>query len=218
MSQDRMIRLLIVDDHPVVRTGLRHLFETEAGFEVAGEASDGAAALEAVVRERPDIVLMDLQMPVMDGVEAIRHIRALPQPPPVLVLTTYDSDAQILAAIEAGAAGYLLKDAERDTLFASVRSAARGGSPLAPTVAARLVHSLGRGGPRTPEPLTGRELEVVRLVARGASNREIARELRLSEATVKTHLIHIFEKLDVGDRTSAVTTALERGLIQLPRG
>ncbi len=218
MSQNAVIRLLIVDDHPVVRTGLRHLFETEAGFDVVAEAADGAAAVESVVEEHPDVVLMDLQMPVMDGVEAIGRIRALPQPPPILVLTTYDSDAQILAAIEAGATGYLLKDAERDTLFASVRSAARGGSPLAPSVAARLVHRLGSGSARTLEPLTGRELEVVRLVARGASNREIARDLRLSEATVKTHLLHIFEKLGVADRTSAVTTALERGLIQLPRG
>lgn len=218
MSQNAVIRLLIVDDHPVVRTGLRHLFETEAGFDVVAEAADGAAAVESVVEEHPDVVLMDLQMPVMDGVEAIGRIRALPQPPPILVLTTYDSDAQILAAIEAGATGYLLKDAERDTLFASVRSAARGGSPLAPSVAARLVHRLGSGSARTLEPLTGRELEVVRLVARGASNREIARDLRLSEATVKTHLLHIFEKLGVAARTSAVTTALERGLIQLPRG
>ena len=211
------IRLLIVDDHPVVRTGLRHLFETEAGFDVVAEAADGAAAVESVVELRPDIVLMDLQMPVMDGVEAIRRIRALPQPPPVLVLTTYDSDAQILAAIEAGATGYLLKDAERDTLFASVQGAVRSGSPLAPTVAARLVHRLGSGSGRTLDPLTARELDVVRLVARGASNREIARDLRISEATVKTHLLHIFEKLGVADRTSAVTTALERGLIDLPR-
>ncbi len=212
------VRLLIVDGHPVVRTGLRHLFETGDGFEVAGEAADGQAAVDAVVRGRPDVVLMDLQMPVMDGVEAIRRIRALPDPPPILVLTTYDSDVQILAAIEAGAAGYLLKDAERDTLFTSVRSAAAGGSPIAPAVAARLVRHLGGGAGRAPEPLTARELDVVRLVARGASNREIARDLRVSEATVKTHLLHIFEKLGVGDRTSAVTTALERGLIRLQGG
>lgn len=218
MNRNRPIRLVIADDHPVVRTGLRHLFETEAGFEVVADVADGASAVEAVVREAPDLVLMDLQMPGVDGVEAIQRISALPHPPPVLVLTTYDSDAQILAAIEAGATGYLLKDVERDTLFASVRSAVRGGSPLAPTVAARLVQHLGSGSSRAPEPLTGRELEVVRLVARGASNREIARDLHLSEATVKTHLIHVFEKLGVADRTSAVTTALERGLIQLPHG
>jgi DNA-binding NarL/FixJ family response regulator len=210
------IGLLIVDDHPVVRTGLRHLFETEPGFVVVAEAADGLAAVEAVARDAPDLVLMDLQMPVMDGVEAIRRIRAMPSAPPVLVLTTYDSDAQILAAVEAGAAGYLLKDAPREVLFSSVRSAVAGGSPLAPTVAARLLHRLAnRSG--NPEPLTARELDVVRLVAQGASNREIARDLRISEATVKTHLLHIFEKLGVADRTSAVTTALERGLISLPR-
>jgi DNA-binding NarL/FixJ family response regulator len=211
------IRLLIVDDHPVVRTGLRAMFETDAAFVVIAEVADGAAAVDAVEHERPDLVLMDLQMPVMDGVAATRRIRALADPPPVLVLTTYDSDAQILAAIEAGAAGYLLKDTPRETLFASVRSAVAGGSPLAPSVAARLVVHVGRTGERAPESLTSRELDVVRLVARGASNREIARDLRISEATVKTHLLHIFEKLGVGDRTSAVTTALERGLIELPR-
>lgn len=210
------IRLLIADDHPVVRTGLRHLFETEPGFSIAGEAADGATAVAAVLADRPDLVLMDLQMPVMDGVEAIRRIHALPDPPPVLVLTTYDSDTQILAAVEAGATGYLLKDAPRETLFASVRSAVAGGSPLAPTVAARLLQHVGRRDASASEPLSPRELDVVRLVARGASNREIARDLRISEATVKTHLLHIFEKLDVADRTSAVTTALNRGLIDLP--
>jgi DNA-binding NarL/FixJ family response regulator len=218
----RPIRLLIVDDHPVVRTGLRGMFETDPGFCVVGEAADGAAAVATIDAsgsgaERPDVVLMDLQMPVMGGVEAIRRVRALADPPPVLVLTTYDSDAQILAAIEAGATGYLLKDAPRETLFASVRSAAAGGSPIAPAVAARLVAHLQRDPAGGPEPLSAREVEVIALVARGASNREIARDLRISEATVKTHLIHIFEKLGVGDRTSAVTSALERGLIELPR-
>ncbi len=210
------LRLVLVDDHPVVRTGLRGMFESDPGFAVVGEAADGAEAVECVADLRPDVVLMDLQMPVVDGVEAIRRIRALAGPPPVLVLTTYDSDVQILRAIEAGAAGYLLKDAPRETLFAAVRSVAAGGSPLAPTVAARLLGRLGPGGSGGGETLTVRELEVVRLVARGASNREVARDLRISEATVKTHLLKIFAKLGVADRTSAVTSALERGLIELP--
>jgi len=210
------IRLLIADDHPVVRTGLRGMFETDPSFVVVAEAADGAAAVTSVAAERPDVVLMDLRMPVMDGVEAIRRIRAMPDPPPVLVLTTYDSDTQILAAIEAGAAGYLLKDTPRETLFAAVRSAAQGGSPLAPTVAARLLDRVGSRRHGAPDPLTSRELEVVNLVARGASNREIARNLHISEATVKTYLTRIFEKLNVADRTSAVTTALERRLIDLP--
>lgn len=211
------LRLLLVDDHPVVRTGLRGMFESDPGFAVIGEAADGAAGAEQAAALRPDVVLMDLQMPGTDGVEGIRRIRALPGGPPVLVLTTYDSDVQILRAIEAGAAGYLLKDAPRETLFEAVRSVAAGGSPLAPAVAARLLGRLGPGAPaRGGDTLTTRELEVVRLVARGASNREIARDLRISEATVKTHLLKIFEKLGVADRTSAVTTALERGLIELP--
>ncbi len=212
------IRLLIVDDHPVVRTGLRGMFETDPGFAVVGEAADGAQAIEQVVATDPDLVLMDLQMPVLDGVGAIARIRQLADPPPVLVLTTYDSDSQILRAVEAGAAGYLLKDAPIETLFAAVRSAVSGGSPLAPSVAARLMHRLAPVPVGGAEALSGRELEVVALVARGASNKEIAHQLHISEATIKTHLAHIFEKLGVADRTSAVTRAIERGLIELPRG
>jgi DNA-binding NarL/FixJ family response regulator len=210
------VRLLLVDDHPVVRTGLRGMFESDPGFEVVGEAADGGAGATMAADLGPDLVLMDLQMPGVDGVEAIRRIRSRPGGPPVLVLTTYDSDAQILRAIEAGAAGYLLKDAPREELFAAVRSAAAGGSPLAPSVAARIIGRMAGGGGARSDTLTLRELDVVRLVARGASNREIARDLTISEATVKTHLIKIFEKLGVADRTSAVTTAMERGLIELP--
>lgn len=211
------IRVLIVDDHPVVRTGLRGMFETDPGFEVAGEAGDGAGAVELVLTTRPDVVLMDLQMPGVDGVEAITRIRSLPEPPPVLVLTVYDSDAQILRAIEAGASGYLLKDTSREELFAAIKSAITGGSPLAPAVATRLMTRLVQVPNAGPEPLSGRELDVIRRVSLGRSNKEIAYELRISEATVKTHLQHAFEKLGVTDRTSAVTTAIERGFIDLPR-
>lgn len=210
------LRLLLVDDHPVVRTGLRGMFESDPGFEVVGEAADGGTGAAMAAELRPDLVLMDLQMPGVDGVEAIRRIRSVAGGPPVLVLTTYDSDAQILRAIEAGAAGYMLKDAPREELFAAVRSAAAGGSPLAPAVAARILGRMASGGSTRSDVLTVRELDVVRLVARGASNREIARDLLISEATVKTHLLKIFEKLGVADRTSAVTTAMERGLIELP--
>jgi DNA-binding NarL/FixJ family response regulator len=211
-----VIRIVIVDDHPVVRAGLRGMFETDPGFAIVAEAADGEEAIAVVAAGRPDVVLMDLQMPVLDGVVAIGLIRELPDAPRVLVLTTYDSDSQILRAIEAGAAGYLLKDAPRETLFAAVRSTAAGGSPLDPAVAARLLGRMGGRAKDGPEHLTGRELDVVRLAARGASNKEIATDLRISEATVKTHLVHIFAKLGVADRTSAVTTALDRGLIDLP--
>jgi DNA-binding NarL/FixJ family response regulator len=210
------LRVVIADDHPVVRAGLRGLLDGDPDFEVVGEASDGLAAVDATERLRPDIVLMDLQMPIMNGTEAIRRIRANPDAPPVLVLTTYENDGQILGAIEAGAAGYLLKDTPVETLFAAIRSTVEGGSPLAPSVAARVLRRVGRAVGDSG-PLSARELEVLGRVARGRSNGEIARDLRISEATVKTHLIHIFEKLDVADRTSAVTTALQRGIIELPR-
>lgn len=213
----RPIRVLIVDDHPVVRTGLRGMFETDPGFEVAGEAGDGGAAADLVPLVAPDVVLMDLQMPGIDGVEGITRIRALPDAPPVLVLTVYDSDTQILRAIEAGATGYLLKDATREELFSAVRSALAGGSPLAPSVATRLMTRLVAPQSAGSEALSGRELDVIRLVSVGRSNKEIAYDLRISEATVKTHLQHAFEKLGVADRTSAVTTAIERGFIDLPR-
>ncbi|HEX6868004.1 MAG TPA: response regulator transcription factor [Candidatus Limnocylindrales bacterium] len=207
------LRLLIVDDHPVVRNGLAGMLSAQTDMSVIGEAADGEEAVAFVTADRPDLVLMDLRMPVLDGVGAIRRIRALADPPPILVLTTYDADADIVRAIEAGAAGYLLKDAPPADLYDAVRAAAAGGAPLSPAVAARLVHRVRD----TSEALSARELDVLRLVARGASNREVGRDLRISEATVKTHLLHAFEKLEVGDRTSAVTRAIERGLIDLPR-
>jgi DNA-binding NarL/FixJ family response regulator len=214
MTEPRRIRLCIADDHPVVRNGLVGMLTSQPDFEVVGEAADGQEAVDLVASSAPDVVLMDLRMPVMDGLTAIRAIRARPEPPPILVLTTYDADSDIVRAIEAGAAGYLLKDAPPAELYAAVRAAASGGSPLSPAVAARIIHRVRDGGDAA---LSSREADVLRLVARGASNREIGRDLRISEATVKTHLIHVFEKLGVGDRTSAVTRAIERGLIDLPR-
>ncbi len=206
------IRLLIVDDHEVVRAGLQGMLASQPDFEVAGEAADGIEAVEMVERVRPEVILMDLRMPRMNGVEAIRRIRARWPEVHILVLTTYDTDADILPAIEAGATGYLLKDIPRDELFRAVRAASRGESVLAPPVAARL---MGRMRAPAEESLSEREIEVLTLVARGASNREIAHALHISEATVKSHLIHIFGKLGVSDRTAAVTTGLERGIIRL---
>jgi DNA-binding NarL/FixJ family response regulator len=207
------IRLLIADDHPVVRDGLRNMLQGVPDFEVAGEAATGAEAVSMVERLGPDVVLMDLRMPELDGVAATSRIRARFPGTHVLVLTTYDTDADILRAVEAGATGYLLKDAIREHLYAAIRSAARGETALAPAVASRLV-----GRMRTPaeEALTAREIEVLALVAKGASNAAIAAELFISEATVKTHLIHIFGKLGVDDRTAAVVAGLERGIIRLP--
>ncbi len=206
------IRLLIADDHPVVRTGLQGMLTGQPDFEVVGEAADGAEAVALTDQLHPDVVLMDLRMPDMDGVTAIRHIKTRHPEVHILVLTTYDTDADILPAIEAGATGYLLKDAPREDLFRAIRAAARGETVLAPTVAARLV---GRMRAPAQEVLSAREIEVLSLVARGRSNKEIARQLHISEATVKSHLIHIFDKLGVADRTAAVTEALRRGILRL---
>jgi DNA-binding NarL/FixJ family response regulator len=207
------IRLVIADDHPVVRDGLRGMLAGQPGIEIVGEAATGAEAVAVVARERPDVVLMDLRMPAMDGVAATGRIAAEHPGTHVLVLTTYDTDSDILRAVEAGATGYLLKDTPRQELFAAVRAAARGETVLAPAVAARLV-----GHVRAPaeEVLTAREVEVLALVAQGHTNGQAARRLYISEATVKTHLLHIFGKLGVDDRTAAVTTAMERGLLRLP--
>lgn len=207
-----MIRIVIADDHPVVRAGLRALVETQPDLEVVGEASDGAAAVSVCGRREPDVVLMDLRMPDMDGVEATRRITARHPDTAVLVLTTYDSDADILRAVEAGAAGYLLKDAGRDELVDGIRQAAAGKTVLAAAVAGRLVDRMR--GPAQPA-LTRREIDVLELVARGHTNREVADRLSISEATVKTHLLHIYAKLAVDGRTAAVTAALERGIIRL---
>ncbi len=207
-----MIRIVIADDHPVVRAGLRALLETQPDLEVVGEAADGAAAVSVCGRREPDVVLMDLRMPDVDGVEATRRITARHPDTAVLVLTTYDSDADILRAVEAGAAGYLLKDAGRDELVDGIRQAAAGKTVLAAAVAGRLVDRMR--GPAQPA-LTRREIDVLELVARGHTNREVADRLSISEATVKTHLLHIYAKLAVDGRTAAVTAALERGIIRL---
>jgi DNA-binding NarL/FixJ family response regulator len=207
-----MIRLLVVDDHPVVRAGMVAVLGEEDDFEVVGEAANGAEALGLVPRLRPDVVLMDLRMPVMDGAEATARITAQPDPPQVLILTTYDTDADIVRAVEAGARGYLLKDTPREDLIEAVRGVARGETVLAPSVARRLVAQVRQADQR----LTPREIEVLAAVARGGSNSQIGTELFITEATVKTHLIRVFAKLGVDDRTRAVTVALERGLLPSP--
>ena len=205
-----MIRLLLSDDHPVVRAGIRALLESEADLDVIGEAATAEEAVRLAATAGVDLVLMDLQFPgAMQGAEATRRIRSRDGAPRVLVLTNYDTDADILGAIEAGASGYLLKDAPPAELVAAVRAAAVGESALAPAVSSRLDASLAGG-----ERLTVREAEVLTLVATGRSNRDIGRELFLSEATVKSHLVHIFAKLGVGSRTAAVARARELGAIR----
>lgn len=205
------VRVLLVDDHPVVRAGLRALLGATRGLDVVAEAASGELALAMVTEHAPDVVLMDLQMGEgMDGVAATRALQRLPDPPRVLILTTYDTDADILRAVEAGAAGYLLKDAPPDRLVEAVRAAARGETVLAPMVASRLLTRL-----RTPRPeLSKRELEVLTLVSDGLANRAIAKRLFVSEATVKSHLVHVFTKLGVDSRTAAVATGRDLGLIR----
>ncbi|MET8051000.1 MULTISPECIES: response regulator transcription factor [unclassified Streptosporangium] len=207
---ERIITLLIVDDHPVVRDGLHGMFAASADFEVLGEASDGAEAVALTARLDPDVVLMDLRMPGGGGVEAIAELTRRGLRSRVLVLTTYDTDSDTLPAIEAGATGYLLKDAPRDELFTAVRAAAEGRTVLSPAVASRLVSRMRAPGNET---LSAREREVLVLVAKGTSNREIAAVLFISEATVKTHLTHIYGKLGVKDRAAAVAVAYERGIL-----
>jgi len=203
-----VIRVLLVDDHPVVRSGLSGLLGGEPDIEVVGEASDGREGVERAKELEPDVVLMDLRMPVMDGVEATALI-ADAGGPRVLVLTTYDTDTDILRAVEAGATGYLLKDTPRDALVGAVRAASRGETVLAPPLAAKLMRQV-----RSNDQLTAREIEVLALVSRGMSNGDIAQELFIGEATVKTHLLHAFDKLGVSDRTAAVTTAMRLGVLR----
>ena len=204
-----MIRVLVADDHPIVRSGIVALLESAGDIVVVGTASTGLEAVELALELGPDIVLMDLRMPGIDGDEATARILAVRGDIRVVVLTTYETDASILTAIEAGASGYLLKAAPQDEILAGIRSVARGEVALAPSIAAMLVN-------RVKQPavsLSARETEVLALVSQGLSNPAIAKALFLSEATVKTHLLHAFEKLEVSDRTRAVTKAMELGLL-----
>jgi DNA-binding NarL/FixJ family response regulator len=213
MTTEPPITLLIVDDHPVVRDGLRGMFESAPGFTVLGEAPNGAEAVTLAGTLDPDVILMDLRMPGGGGVDAIRELTRRGARAQVLVLTTYDTDSDTLPAIEAGATGYLLKDAPREELFTAVRAAAQGRTVLSPAVASRLVSAVRTPAAPGNEPLSAREREVLALVARGTSNREIARELFISEATVKTHLTHLYAKLGVNDRAAAVATGYQRGIL-----
>jgi DNA-binding NarL/FixJ family response regulator len=207
-----VIRLVVVDDHPVVRQGLTSMLRWEPELELVGEAADGEAAVRLILEQRPDVVLLDLRLPGLSGVEVMRQVR--PRAPGVrfLVLTTYDTETYIAPALAAGARGYLLKDATIDELMQGVRSVMAGKPALEPGVAARLLDRMaeGDGG-----ELSERELEVLRLLVGGASNKGIAQQLTLSENTVKAHISHIFNKLAVQSRTEAVTVALQRGLVSL---
>ena len=206
-----MIRVVIADDHPVVRAGVRALLDAETDIEVVGEAADADEAVALSASLAPELVLMDLQFGERAaGAEATRRVRALAAPPYVLVLTNYDTDGDILGAVEAGASGYLLKDAPPHELLAGVRAAAAGQSALAPAIAGRLLARLRE--PRVT--LSAREIEVVRLVARGASNAEVATRLYITDATVKSHLAHVFSKLGVSSRTAAVSAARALGIVR----
>lgn len=208
------ITILLADDHPVVRVGLQGMLSSQPDFRIVAEAEDGLKAVQLARETEPDVILMDLRMPQMDGVKAIEEIRSHDADARIIVLTTYESDAHILRAIEAGATGYLLKDSPREDLFRAIRNAVRGEPLLAPSVVARLMERV-RGS--TDDNLSGREIEVLELVARGTSNREIAKQLWISETTVKSHLLHINNKLGATDRTAAVMEAIRRGIISVER-
>ena len=213
-----MIRVLIADDQALVRTGFRVILDAEPDFEVVGESPDGRASVDDAARLRPDVVLMDIRMPHLDGIEATRRIAAGARGPRVLILTTFDLDEYVYEALRAGASGFLLKDAGADELLHAVRVVAAGEALLSPSITRRLIADYARRPPSSERPaalaeLTPRELEVLRLVARGLSNSDIARQLVLGEATIKTHVGRIFQKLDLHDRAQAVVLAYESGLV-----
>lgn len=210
------IRVLIVDDHPVVREGLRVFLELQDDMEVVGEAADGEEAVAQVARIRPDVVLMDLVMPRMDGIEAIRRVRDVRPATKVIALTSFAEDSKVFPAVKAGAAGYLLKDAQPQELATAIRTVYRGDALLHPRVAAKLMHEFAQEEPRAGGgALTEREREVLRLVARGMSNKEIAAELTVAEKTVKTHVSNILQKLHLADRTQAALYAVKEGLVEI---
>ncbi|MGY0388710.1 response regulator [Nocardioides sp. WG-D5] len=208
---EQHVRVVLVDDHPVVRAGVRALVSAQDDLDVVGEAADSAQAVAIVAETKPDVVLMDLSLgDGPGGAETTRLVRDLPSPPQVLVLTTYDTEADVLEAVDAGAAGYLLKDAPPDELFRAIRGTARGETVLAPSVATRLLQRAASPAPK----VSPREVEILRLLAKGLGNKEMARELLVSEATVKSHLSHIYTKLGVDTRAGAVATAIERRILR----
>ncbi len=211
------IKILIADDHPVVREGLFAMLSRQPDFKVIGEAKDGVEVVEMARRLEPDVVLMDLRMPGIDGVEAMRQIRSTNPDIKFIILTTYSDDEYIFSGIEAGARAYLLKDAPREELFKAIRAVHKGESLIQPVVASRLIDRFAELSRKAPsgEQLTERELEILQLMAKGAANKEISAQLSISESTVKTHISNIFQKLGVNDRTEAVTEALRRGIIRL---
>jgi DNA-binding NarL/FixJ family response regulator len=216
-NEPEKIRVLITDDHPVVREGLSAMLSREHDIDVVGEAKDGREAVAKVNELMPDIVLMDLRMPEMDGVEAMRQIRKDHSDIQFIVLTTYSNDEYIFKGIEAGARAYLLKDAPRDELFKAIRAVSRGESLIEPTVAGKVLDRLAELSRQVskPEVLSEREIEVLTLIARGASNKIIADSLNIGQSTVKTHIQSIFHKLEVNDRTEAVTVAVKKGIMRL---
>lgn len=211
------IKILIADDHPVVREGLNSMISNEADFQVIGEAVDGLDAVKKARELKPDVVLMDLRMPELDGVEAIRQINTEDPNIKFIILTTYSDDEFIFRGIEAGARAYLLKDAPREELFKAIKAVFSGESLIQPVVATKVLDrfvELSRQA-QTVEVLTDREIEVLKLIAKGASNKEIAAQLNISNSTVKTHIASIFQKLNTNDRTEAVTEAMKKGIIRL---